>query len=804
MLGIVSQTAQVLLLREFLMVFHGNEMSMGIILCAWLAWVGAGSRLGWVIIRRTGRPVLLLGLSALGVFISLPGTIFLIRILRGFFRMPPGAYLSLWEITLSCFLIMGPVCLLLGAQFVFLSRIWREKSNLADASGAAYTYMSEAAGNMLGGLLFTLFLVHFFNSFQTAFAVSILMLVPALLMTSKYSFVSLPGIKSLPLLVLFFMLLGTPVFFLLEKLDERAWGIQWSHMTPEHELTATYQSKHGNIAVVRRHDQFSFFQSGHLMFSTAGPETMVPGLEEQEAVVFAHFAMAQHPKPSKVLLIGGGLRGVLAEITKHPAQKIDYIELDPVLTSAVQDHVFHEALDVLDDPRVSLIHTDARLYVKQASKNNIAKYDMIIVDAPDPATAVLNRYYTREFFLEARNLLSPGGVFAAGVLSTPDLRGRAVANRNAAIYHTMSSVFARVLPVGDRTLFYFATDRPDQISTDPGVLQKRYEERSIQAQGFSGLHYHLLMEDAQLRRVNQIIRNHGRSPRAHLEGPASGPVFPDPVTKQEKAEKSLPSVESAYFINSDFRPIGYFYTLMFWDEITRSRQNNVLDFLLRVKPWWIIPLMTLPVIFTVCLKMISKNSRRRSDAGFAILFTAFTTGFSTMVLQVALLFSFQSIYGFIYETIGLIVAMFMMGLATGALVAQRSVKDKSNLNTLALVQVVMAVTAGAMAVIIPLAAGLKSPAVIFMLFSGLTFTAGFVNGFDFPLTTSCYMYLGKGPERSAGSIYGTELMGACLGAVLAGAFVAPVLGIMACCILAALAGAASFATLKTCRKVDAI
>ncbi|MCX8125953.1 MAG: hypothetical protein N3E40_02240, partial [Dehalococcoidia bacterium] len=44
--GAVCQVSQVVLLRELLMVFHGNELSIGIILAAWLAWGGIGSRLG--------------------------------------------------------------------------------------------------------------------------------------------------------------------------------------------------------------------------------------------------------------------------------------------------------------------------------------------------------------------------------------------------------------------------------------------------------------------------------------------------------------------------------------------------------------------------------------------------------------------------------------------------------------------------------------------------------------------------------------------------------------------------------------
>jgi spermidine synthase len=55
MLGVLSQVAQVALLRELLMVFHGNELSIGIIFSAWLAWVGIGSAAGSTCCRAPTR-----------------------------------------------------------------------------------------------------------------------------------------------------------------------------------------------------------------------------------------------------------------------------------------------------------------------------------------------------------------------------------------------------------------------------------------------------------------------------------------------------------------------------------------------------------------------------------------------------------------------------------------------------------------------------------------------------------------------------------------------------------------------------
>ncbi len=796
MLGVVSQIGQVLMLRELLMVFHGNELAIGIILSAWLAWVGTGSRLGAFLSERVDRPLPLLLLSALGVLIALPATLVLIRSLRGFFDVIPGAHLSLTEMVVASFLVMAPVCLLLGFQFVFLSRTWREKDGTEDISGAGKTYVGEALGNMTGGILFTFFLVHVLNPFQSAVLVAVVMLM-AFLLVAHASRKGWPGRPAGWLSAALVLAVGTGYgFSRLEHLDRRAHELHWRHTAPFHELAGIYQSKHGNIAVLQREDQFSFFQSGQLVFTTAGPETTIPGLEEQEAVVFAHLAMVQHPNPQRVLLIGGGLRGLLREAARHPVRKIDYLELDKVLTEAARFYVPPRTFEVLDDPRIRLIHTDARLFVKSSRE----KYDLILVDAPDPTTAVLNRYYTREFFREAQRLLKPGGVLVTGATSTPGLRGTAVANRNAAIYHTLADVFSHVLLAGEGHLFFMASDTPGQISLDAPKLRERYRQRHIVAEGFSEHHLHLLLQEQPLRRVNWIVRNHGRSPQAHLEGPGSGPLFPDPLEDQIEAEKLAAPVSGRYFINSDFKPIVTFYSLMFWDDLTRGSGRESLKWLLRVQSWWVAPLVLLPLLTVIGLQRVRTARAKPPHVSFAVLFTVFTTGLSTMAMQVALLFSFQSIYGFIYETVGLIVAVFMLGLAVGAWLTHRYVRDKASLTTLAAVQGIMALLACLMALTLPLTAALTSSAAIFALFSALTLGAGLINGMDFPLATACSLAQTGRAEKSTGLVYGLELIGACLGAVLASVVVAPVMGLAACFYLAAAVNGTAFIALLLSRR----
>ena len=45
LIGFTASIAQIVLMRELIVVFHGNEISLGLILASWLLWTAVGR--GW-------------------------------------------------------------------------------------------------------------------------------------------------------------------------------------------------------------------------------------------------------------------------------------------------------------------------------------------------------------------------------------------------------------------------------------------------------------------------------------------------------------------------------------------------------------------------------------------------------------------------------------------------------------------------------------------------------------------------------------------------------------------------------------
>lgn len=771
MLGVTGQVAQVLLLRELLMVFHGNELSLGVILAAWMLWVGVGSALGAGLLARWPDPYRLLRVDAALVALALPATVIAIRALPGAIDAPPGALASLADMALGSVAVLAPVTLLLGAQFVLLARAWRDHDASRDASGAAKTYVGEALGNVAGGLLFTLLLVHVSDAVQTGVVVAGGMLAVAL--ATRH--------RGLALGVAVVTAAAVP---LAGRLDDWSAQLQWRLQAPRYELLETHRSRYGTIAVLRHEDQVAFYQSGHLVFSTGGADERAVAFEEQDAVALAHLALTQHRDPRRVLLVGGGMRGTLREVLRHDVEHVDYVELDPALLRAARPHLGPGTSAALHDPRVRVHHVDGRLFVKAGGD----AYDVIVVDVPDPVTAVLNRFYTEQFFAEAAARLRPGGVLALSAVSTPDLRGSAAANRNATLFHTLRRVFPEVLAVGQRSLVLLASHDPEQLTHDATALMRRYLDRGVTSPGFDAGHLALLLEPGPLERVNWVLLHHGRSADAHLRPPPASPLLPGDLDQQRREAPTLPDVAERLFVNSDVRPVGYYHTLVFWDGLSRADAAVALRAIARVEPWWVVPPVVVVLAVALALRA-APRTRHTLAPRYGVSVAVITTGLSTMTMQVALLFAFQSVYGFVYEMVGLIVALFMAGLALGATLTRRTVRRQDDRRVLAAVQAAVALAALAIAVALPWASGLASPTVVFAAFAAFTVVSGVLNGADFPLAAAAYLALDRRPERSAATVYALELLGACGGAALASAVIAPVLGIVACCILAAVANA---------------
>lgn len=122
-------------------------------------------------------------------------------------------------------------------------------------------------------------------------------------------------------------------------------------------------------------------------------------------------AMVTHPNPRKVAVCGGGEGATLREaLTHNTVESATMIDIDKELVDMVKEHMKEWHQGAFDDPRTTLVHTDARGWLEE---NKGAGFDVILSDLPNPhedGPAV--RLFTKEYYQICADALSDDGVFA--------------------------------------------------------------------------------------------------------------------------------------------------------------------------------------------------------------------------------------------------------------------------------------------------------------------------------------------------------------------------------------------------------
>lgn len=127
--------------------------------------------------------------------------------------------------------------------------------------------------------------------------------------------------------------------------------------------------------------------------------------------MLVHVAMASHPNPKKVLIIGGGDGGALREVLRHPVDSVVLCEIDPKVIEVVKTHWPMEST-VFNDPRVRILSADGRQFVEESEET----FDVILVDSSEPVSHSRS-LFNPGFFQAARKRLTPPGYYVTQSLS---------------------------------------------------------------------------------------------------------------------------------------------------------------------------------------------------------------------------------------------------------------------------------------------------------------------------------------------------------------------------------------------------
>lgn len=123
--------------------------------------------------------------------------------------------------------------------------------------------------------------------------------------------------------------------------------------------------------------------------------------------MLVHPALSSHPKPDRVLIVGGGDGGALREVLKHPVKKAWMVEIDGEVIEACRKH-FPWLRPSFRDQRAEFVIADGNVFIEKTPET----FDVIIVDSSDPVgpSTVL---HAEAFYRKLKCRLNPGGIIAA-------------------------------------------------------------------------------------------------------------------------------------------------------------------------------------------------------------------------------------------------------------------------------------------------------------------------------------------------------------------------------------------------------
>jgi spermidine synthase len=492
------------------------------------------------------------------------------------------------------------------------------------------------------------------------------------------------------------------------------------------EILEYRNSIYGNIAVTQKERQYTFFYNGIPIITAPYPDTTF--VEE-----LGHLPLLFHNAPLDVLIISSGAGGIINEVLKHPVKRIDYAELDPLIIEMLKKYPTALTKTELSDNRVNVINTDGRFFMR----NTKDKYDIVLIGLSKPSDLSTNRLFTQEFFALVKKRLNREGILAFWLPGSLTYLSKDLKDINACILNGLKNNYecVRIIP-GDYNIFLASGDK-NIFKVSASLIAQKINQKNIQTK--------LLIPDYLNYRLDKRWI----------------------VWFQQSMQGSTVKT------NHDLMPFAVFKMLIFWNRQFSPRLGAILEYFENLD---LKKIALFVLVITILLFYIFNLKKTR--AKLSIAYSIATTGFFGMLSSLMLIFGFQVFYGYLYHRIGILMSIFMAGIALGSIwMTSRLGKINRGLRLFMQLEAMIAIFSFILAGII-----IKGRINFTMFF----FISGLFLGLEFPLAGK--IYLGKNGQIGlvSGLLYCADLMGGWVAGILAGMVFLPVLGILNTCVVIAI------------------
>ena len=717
-IGFFPLVAQALLFRGFLAQFEGHEFAVGCFFGSWLIWLGAGGLLVLLAGSRFGR---LLPHVPLLVLIYLPACAlqyYLLMNARQLAGVQPYEFFPLGKVLVFSLLGNAPLSLVTGFLFT-LACSW---TSTRQGLPLARVYALEALGSFAGGIAATIMLTAGMEP-ETAFGWAALLVCAAVLF---YQFAAHSWRAAVLPLAFFVLASGSQFLGAGRQLASLNEADTWQRLLPGGRLTGAFTTPQGKYLLGFYRQQFS------VVFGQAPCET-VPDLEHASEVVAAH--LAQKPDAAAVLVIGPGSFAICQRFLDLPQiNRVTWLHTDPGYPAHLLQALpagLRKNTDLLAAPQ---------LEIRAALEQQPAAYDLVIVNLPDATSLALNRYFTREFFALAKASLRPQGVLSVRISGGENYLGGNLANLGASACLSLQANFRKLaLKPGDES-WLFASDN-EGLSDEPDLLAKRFASIAGGAKVYP------------------------------VDGIAS--LYPVDRSQFQMARylRTIKKVPEEILANSDAHPKAMLYGLLLAAQQAGHGQTwSAWITAFSLSGVWIV-LAGFVIIASLRAVYLFRLPQRAGATLSAPSLLVFSTGLAGMAVSVILMFFYQVRFGSLATHMGLLSALFMLGLFGGSRSVEMMLLSRPQLALPVLRSAVLLHLA-----LLALVAGLPADATRSSVCAAML-AAGLLTGLYVPIAAQ-HMRLACGlSDRSSGIIFLiADNLGGAIGGILCALVLVPALG----------------------------
>jgi spermidine synthase len=417
--GFVALAYEIAWIRLLALVLGSSTYSFSLMLAAFIAGITLGS---YLISRRILPRVdsyLLFGIAELGIGMSIIVTLPLYERLPYVFlrlsgilnRTPETFFLYETGKFLFCFLLMLLPTTFLGMTLPLASRIVTQ-SVTQMGRNVGLVFSLNTLGNVLGAVLAGLWLLPLLGMKPLIESgVMVNLLIGAAVLWTAHGWVSWRRVflTGAGLAGLFLVMLSMPAW---DQLMLTSGQFRTRQMASHHSYDDYRQSIHTQSLLYYKDDKDTTVtvaqgKDGDLFLKVNGKTDASSRGDLPTQLLLAHVPLLLKPDANQVLVVGLGSGITAGSALRYPLQRLDLVEISAGVVEAADFFKEHN-YNVLQDARLHLHLEDAKTFLRLSPR----RYDVIISEPSNPWIIGIGNLFSVEFYREARQHLSAGGILA--------------------------------------------------------------------------------------------------------------------------------------------------------------------------------------------------------------------------------------------------------------------------------------------------------------------------------------------------------------------------------------------------------